>query len=215
MARLGWSISALSAQKAADDAQKADGDARRAADATKEARRVLDDAFASIANRHTQAHLAISRARRILDDARRAAGFFRGRRAVGRAKMRLEAATAHLVHRQRVIKAVSGELVDALDGLANAVLDWVSCDIEAEAARTHAEVADRNLSPRARLPFLIRNQEGKCGICGEPLPTDEDEVHVDHIQPRSKGGTNRADNLQATHARCNLSKGAKWPGPPP
>ena len=48
-----------------------------------------------------------------------------------------------------------------------------------------------------------------CGICKKPLPNELDDIHVDHIIPRLYGGTDVVDNLQATHARCNLSKGAK------
>ena len=62
---------------------------------------------------------------------------------------------------------------------------------------------------RAHLPDLIRAQRGACGICSEPLPDELDDIHVDHIMPRVHGGTDSVDNLQATHAHCNLSKGAK------
>jgi len=45
---------------------------------------------------------------------------------------------------------------------------------------------------------------------------DEDGEEVlmtkDHIQPRSKGGTDHLDNLQPMCARCNFSKGNKWKG---
>ena len=30
---------------------------------------------------------------------------------------------------------------------------------------------------------------------------------IDHVIPRSKGGTDRPDNLQLAHARCNKIKG--------
>jgi 5-methylcytosine-specific restriction endonuclease McrA len=44
-----------------------------------------------------------------------------------------------------------------------------------------------------------------CGLCGGVVePTD---VHIDHIWPRSLGGSNALDNLQVAHASCNLSKG--------
>lgn len=62
---------------------------------------------------------------------------------------------------------------------------------------------------RAHLPDLIRAQRGACGICSKPLPIELDDIHVDHIIPRAHGGTDSVDNLQATHAHCNLSKGAK------
>lgn len=61
---------------------------------------------------------------------------------------------------------------------------------------------------RTHLPTLVAQQGGLCGICGKPLPVELDEIHVDHIRPRSRGGTDAVGNLQAAHAHCNQSKGA-------
>ncbi|MBR9834336.1 MAG: HNH endonuclease [Alphaproteobacteria bacterium] len=33
---------------------------------------------------------------------------------------------------------------------------------------------------------------------------------LDHIRPKSKGGSDAEDNLQLAHARCNKLKGAVW-----
>ena len=62
---------------------------------------------------------------------------------------------------------------------------------------------------RAHLPALIGQQGGLCGICKKSLPSELEDIHVDHIVPRAHGGTDVVDNLQATHRHCNLSKGAK------
>jgi hypothetical protein len=48
---------------------------------------------------------------------------------------------------------------------------------------------------------------GICGICKQPA--DEQNWHVDHVIPLSKGGTHTYDNVQVAHPVCNLSKGAK------
>ncbi|MFZ4434739.1 MAG: HNH endonuclease, partial [Microthrixaceae bacterium] len=48
---------------------------------------------------------------------------------------------------------------------------------------------------------------GRCVRCGDGPPTVE--LHVDHVYPWSKGGTNELSNLQLLCQRCNLSKGAK------
>jgi hypothetical protein len=46
-----------------------------------------------------------------------------------------------------------------------------------------------------------------CQLCGyEVNPGD---MHVDHIVPRSKGGSDTADNLRVTHSYCNLYRGDK------
>lgn len=46
----------------------------------------------------------------------------------------------------------------------------------------------------------------RCGICLLPIATKE-EATVDHKIPRSRGGSNRMDNLQLAHATCNQEKG--------
>lgn len=45
-----------------------------------------------------------------------------------------------------------------------------------------------------------------CAHCGT-----EDNIHVDHIWPLSKGGAHAAFNLQPLCASCNSKKGAKLP----
>ena len=61
---------------------------------------------------------------------------------------------------------------------------------------------------RKHLETLIREQDGLCGICDQPLPAElSPDIHVDHIIPVSKGGTDIYSNFQAAHASCNFSKG--------
>jgi len=51
---------------------------------------------------------------------------------------------------------------------------------------------------------------GICGICGSAIDPSE-KWHVDHIEPLSKGGAHTYDNVQPSHAQCNLAKGSKVP----
>lgn len=52
---------------------------------------------------------------------------------------------------------------------------------------------------------VLRRDGFSCRLCsGFDRP-----LHVDHIVPRKKGGSNHESNLQALCDRCNLSKGAK------
>lgn len=52
-----------------------------------------------------------------------------------------------------------------------------------------------------------------CHICGLPIPGDiASSKHplfgtVDHVIPRSRGGSNRLDNRRAAHRLCNSIKG--------
>lgn len=64
--------------------------------------------------------------------------------------------------------------------------------------------------------FLFDDQKGTCGICGQSIDKSRLEepncVHIDHIQPFSKGGETNMPYAQLTHRECNLSKGAKETG---
>ena len=78
-------------------------------------------------------------------------------------------------------------------------------------ARCKARNEGRMWRLRKHLPDLIEAQDGLCGICGAPLPEEIDSaIHVDHIKPRSKGGSNDYDNLQAVHDSCNRRKSDQW-----
>lgn len=62
--------------------------------------------------------------------------------------------------------------------------------------------------------LLIRRDGMVCQLCLEPIDTLDDAT-IDHIQPLSKGGTDRIDNLRLTHARCNQERGSgffDWKG---
>ena len=54
---------------------------------------------------------------------------------------------------------------------------------------------------------------GKCLICNGNLSFDEPTgvgANLEHIVPRSRGGTNDPSNLGVTHPSCNAEKGRNW-----
>lgn len=59
---------------------------------------------------------------------------------------------------------------------------------------------------RSGLRNLVIARDGYvCGICGGDVHPDD--VHLDHIQPVSKGGPTTFENLRVTHSFCNISRG--------
>ena len=53
---------------------------------------------------------------------------------------------------------------------------------------------------------LWTEQAGICLLCSRDLPFESRSVHVDHVVPASKGGSDDITNLQAVHSRCNQLK---------
>ncbi len=54
---------------------------------------------------------------------------------------------------------------------------------------------------------LLKSQKGKCNSCGLTFRQD-DVLEVDHIIPKSKGGTDYYKNLQILHRHCHDKKTA-------
>ena len=52
---------------------------------------------------------------------------------------------------------------------------------------------------------------GKCPYCGRQIGIiyDSSIMHIDHVIPLSRGGTNLIENLEPVCVRCNLSKSNK------
>lgn len=56
-----------------------------------------------------------------------------------------------------------------------------------------------------RISKLIRRQKGYCNGCVQKF-TPMDIIEVDHINPKSKGGSDKYENLQALHKHCHIQK---------
>ena len=44
-----------------------------------------------------------------------------------------------------------------------------------------------------------------CFVCG--LPVSKEDASLEHIKPRSKGGTDQMSNLSISHRTCNKERG--------
>lgn len=73
------------------------------------------------------------------------------------------------------------------------------------------KASNRRPISKQKLIAVMQKSGSVCSACGFG-----DDLHVDHILPLSRGGTNDLDNLQMLCSRCNLSKGTKtmdeWEG---
>lgn len=54
---------------------------------------------------------------------------------------------------------------------------------------------------------VLKESGGRCALCG--ITKTDSPLDVDHIIPRSRGGSNEKENLQALCIKCNRSKGSK------
>ena len=108
--------------------------------------------------------------------------------------------------------AVNGEIVHETHSMLRFSSDWGAYGKwnEREAARGVLPATPLTLPAELKrliTPVLHELQEGRCGICGEPLAAQEAEL--DHIVPVFLGGNDDLQNLQAAHQDCNRSKGGK------
>jgi 5-methylcytosine-specific restriction endonuclease McrA len=56
---------------------------------------------------------------------------------------------------------------------------------------------------------LFARDQNRCQYCGRRRPTTE--LSLDHVVPRSQGGTNAWDNIVCACVRCNVKKGGRTP----
>lgn len=58
--------------------------------------------------------------------------------------------------------------------------------------------------------FAYEDQEGRCAYCGQRLFLNiKNDIHVDHVIPLAKGGTNWPENIVLACKNCNSSKSDK------
>lgn len=62
--------------------------------------------------------------------------------------------------------------------------------------RRHAELRAKKMSQYGDI----------CYLCGEKI--QQDDLHIDHVLAKSRGGSDDPSNLRATHEACNLDKWA-------
>ena len=87
-------------------------------------------------------------------------------------------------------------------GLETARFD-ISALAQAEGKKMKATQYQKSRSPIDKVG-LAAEQDNLCFLCGKPLGRN---IHVDHLRPRKRGGSNVRLNLVAMHDYCNINKG--------
>ncbi len=73
----------------------------------------------------------------------------------------------------------------------------------------HVDEHRRKTVPLGLRVTILKRDKYSCRMCGRsPGTTPHIELHVDHIVPVVKGGTNAPENLQTLCNECNVGKGA-------
>lgn len=72
-------------------------------------------------------------------------------------------------------------------------------------------------SRRERFRRIVSRGNPPCALCGEPIDYqapagDPRAFELDHVVPRSRGGSDLLDNYQPSHRDCNRRKSATMPG---
>lgn len=97
-------------------------------------------------------------------------------------------------------------LIEAVAEMESAALAIV--DESAERRREIDRIRSR-LDRDAAIVHLTTDDGWRCAYCDRSLAYGE--IHIDHIIPLSKGGTNDFENLALSCKPCNLHKGARTP----
>ena len=64
-----------------------------------------------------------------------------------------------------------------------------------------------------RLRTLVEQTYGRvCWLCGRTIVG---QVSVDHVLPRSRGGSDDIENLRPAHLTCNVRRGNRMTAPRP
>lgn len=86
-------------------------------------------------------------------------------------------------------------------------IEYKNCDMEFIKLVRKTPEKSRHINEKLRLKILKRDNY-RCVKCGQSPATHLGiTLHIDHIQPFSKGGDNSEENLQTLCDKCNLGKG--------
>lgn len=79
---------------------------------------------------------------------------------------------------------------------------YAICVPEIIALQKYDRLPDREI--KLSRQSIIQRDDNKCIYCGKSFSTKD--LTIDHIVPKSRGGTNNYDNLASCCKRCNFKK---------
>lgn len=82
-------------------------------------------------------------------------------------------------------------------------------NLSLNASGTYIERDTQRYYTDSQRSVIYIRDKGLCGICDGFVTLRT--YHADHIKPWSKGGRTSVSNAQVAHAKCNQSKGSKYP----
>lgn len=63
-------------------------------------------------------------------------------------------------------------------------------------------------NPLAAFAALQIRDGNSCYLCGQ-APDGDDPLEIEHVKPRTAGGSDDPSNLRLAHRSCNQAKGVK------
>ena len=78
--------------------------------------------------------------------------------------------------------------------------------INEQSARRRARKRAAFVTP-VNVAEIYERDQGRCGICGDFVGLGN--ISIDHVIALATGGTHEPSNVQLSHLRCNLKKGAR------
>jgi HNH endonuclease/Homing endonuclease associated repeat len=113
------------------------------------------------------------------------------------------------IRRWRGWRAALSAFVKRVNESQEAVAPQPVATEPAAAESAPSSVVPRSISLSLRYRVLARDSF-RCVACGaSPAKDGTVELHVDHIQPWSRGGKNTEENLRTLCFKCNLGKGVR------
>jgi len=80
------------------------------------------------------------------------------------------------------------------------IVEWIRL-VEVPPSKPAASENGKKQKPLSKLRKILYLQADRCFFCGEPLELED--ANIEHLNPKSKGGTNKEDNLVVCHKSLN------------